>query len=93
MNKIDHKIFKLIEILKANGTIRFDVQFCKEIGLLRQNLYRIKQGLAHFTPEHISEICINFNVNANWILTNDDQIFNINPSNQKSVQNTLKYIN
>jgi hypothetical protein len=67
MNKIDLKILELIEILKANSTIRFENEFCDNIELLRQNLYRIRKGLAHFTPEHIQNICKVYKVDANWI--------------------------
>jgi hypothetical protein len=75
MNKIDLKILELIEILKANSTIRFENEFCDNIELLRQNLYRIRKGLAHFTPEHIQNICKVYNVDANWIFGLSSHVF------------------
>lgn len=85
MQKIDLKILELIEILKANSTIQFEKEFCDEIELLRQNLYRIRKGLAHFTPEHIQNICRVYNVDANWIFGLSQNIF-MNNKNLKIAQ-------
>lgn len=89
MSKIDLKIIELIEILKSKNTIRFEQQFCDDVKVLRQTLYRIKKGLAHFTPEHIQSICKVYGVNAYWIFDIEPNIFRKN-SNQKSVQSTQK---
>ena len=86
MSKIDIKILELIEVLKSHNLIRFEQDFCDEIGLLKQNIYRIKKGLAHFTPEHIKSICVVYNVNANWIFGIENQIFTRIKSDQKSNQ-------
>ncbi len=67
MYKSDEKILELIEVLKSNSTIRFDQDFCDEVGVLRQTIYRIKKGVTHFTPKHIQTICEKYNVNSNWI--------------------------
>lgn len=63
----DQKMLELIEVLKAKETIRFGKDFCDAIGLLKQNLVRIKKGEAHFTPEHIRAACKEFGMNANWL--------------------------
>jgi hypothetical protein len=68
MEKIDSKILSLIEDLKILNKINSDTDFCERVGLLKQNLSRIKKGIAHFTPVHIANISKVFNVNANWIL-------------------------
>lgn len=67
MHSSDKKIFELIEMFKANSTIRFEQDFCDLVNIPRQTLYRIKKELAHFTPEQIKNICKLYNVNANWI--------------------------
>lgn len=64
----DQRMFELLTRLKAKGVIRFDTDFCRAVGIMKQNLARVKQGKAHFTPEHIRNACIEFNEDANWIL-------------------------
>lgn len=71
----DERILMLIDMLKAFKVIRFDTEFCEAIGLLKQNLYRIRQGKTHFTPEHIEQIILKYKVNANWIFNISDKIF------------------
>lgn len=68
MENIDSKILSLIIELIALGKVDSDADFCKQIGLLKQNLTRIRKGIAHFTPVHIANISKVFNINANWIL-------------------------
>lgn len=65
----------LIEILKTNGTIKYDTDFCESIGLRKQNLYNIRQGKNYFTPEHIEKAIKTYKVNANWIFSVSDRIF------------------
>lgn len=81
MYQSDIKIFELIELLKSLGTIRFDIDFCREINIPKQSLVRIKKGLAHFTAEHIRKICEVYKVNANWIFGLENNTFR----NTKSV--------
>lgn len=64
----DKKMLELISILKGKGVIRFDTEFCKAIGMLKQNLTKVKNGQAHFTPEHIRKACIEYGVDANWVM-------------------------
>jgi hypothetical protein len=75
MPNIDQRILKLIELLKDNGRIRFDTDFCRDIGMKKQNLYNIKTGRNYFTPEHIEQIVKAYKVNANWIFGVSEKIF------------------
>lgn len=84
MNPIDKKILDLIDFFKQNSTIRFDQDFCDASGILRQNLYRVKKELAHFTPEHIQGICKAYNINSNWILGIEKNMFRTNKASVKS---------
>ncbi len=93
MYKSDIKIFELIQLLKSLGKIQYDYEFCESIDILKQNLAPIKKGLAHFTAKHIENICMVYDVNANWIFGFENQIFIKIKSNQKSVQNTLNHQN
>ena len=93
MNYIDNKIISLIDNLKAVGKAESDNDFCLQINLLRQNLLRIRQSKAHFTPQHIQNICKVYKVNANWIFGLSNVVFNRKQYNdfkpisvQKSVQ-------
>lgn len=75
MEKIDAKILSLIIQLKALNKISTDNDFCERVGLLKQNLTRIKKGVAHFTPVHIQNVCKVFKVNANWIFDIEKNTF------------------
>jgi len=88
MYNSDVKILELIQILKSLGIIDYDYEFCDSIGFLKQNLTRVKQGLAHFTAQHIETICKVYGINANWIIDTEIQMYTKIKSNQKSVQNT-----
>jgi hypothetical protein len=85
MDKVDKQIMVLIDILKTNGTIRFNTDFCGEIGLTKQHFQHIKNGTNHFTPEHINNIIKSYNVNANWIFSQSDKIFINHPFNPNLV--------
>lgn len=76
MYESDIKIVELIKLLKELGKIDYDYEFCDKIGLLKQNLLRIKQDKAHFTAQHIENICKVYKVNANWIFGTSKKIFN-----------------
>ena len=86
MQTSDKNILKLIDHLKQIQVIRFDVDFCKSIGLLKQNLANIRKGINHFTPVHIENICKVYNVNANFIFGIDYQVFRSVSGVQKSAQ-------
>ena len=77
----DLKILELIELLKSSGKIRFKKEFYDEIGLKKQNIFWIKNQdnqehqSYHFTAEHIIKICNRYNVNANWIIGIENNVF------------------
>lgn len=83
MNETDLKIFELIKLLQELGTIKYQYDFGDSIGILKQNLTKIKKGEVHFTTEHIKKICEVFNVNANWIFGIQNNVFN----NVKTLKN------
>lgn len=71
----DTKMLELLQTLKDKGTIRFNTDFGEAIGLKKQNLSRIKNGDAHFTPEHIRLACIKYKVDANWVIGVEKDVF------------------
>ena len=71
----DTKILELIELLKSNDIIRFDTEFCRAIGMKKQNLYNVKTRITHFTPEQIQNVCIAYNINANWVFGLENKVF------------------
>jgi hypothetical protein len=75
MNDIDKRIFYLIEILVINKKVNNVSHFCSEIGMLRQTASRIKKGINHFTVTQIETICMLYNVNSNWILGLENNVF------------------
>lgn len=76
MDKIDDQILKLIELLKSNEVIRFDVEFSSAIGLRKQNLSLIRAGKTHFTITHLQNIIDRFGVNPSWIFGQSEKVFN-----------------
>lgn len=84
MYQSDIKILELIQILKSLGIIGYDYEFCDSIGFLKQNLIRVKKGLAHFTAEHINNTCKVYNVNSNWIFDIEKHTFRIPKASIKS---------
>lgn len=65
-----------IEMLKQNGTIKFDSDFCRAIEMSKQHLYAIKNNEnKHFTAEHIRMAVKEFKLNANWVFGFSDRIF------------------
>jgi DNA-binding Xre family transcriptional regulator len=76
MNTSDKRILKLIDLLKFQKTISSLTDFYEEIGIQRQTVYKIKNGSAYFTVQHIEMICKKYKVNANWIFGLDSKVFN-----------------
>jgi len=67
MKEIDDRIFELIELLKSYGLCRFTRDFCDRAGITEQVMPAIRNGRNHFTPVHIQNIVLSYNINANWI--------------------------
>jgi hypothetical protein len=75
MNQLDKRIFDLMDMLMSYGEIRFKVDFCRSVGMYPQVLNQIASGRNHFTLEQVNSICKVYNVNANWILGTEDNVF------------------
>lgn len=75
MTEIDQRILLLIPILKDLNMIESGTDFATSIGMKKQNLNNIKNGIASFRPNHIKNICKTFNVNANWIFSLQENVF------------------
>ena len=77
MTETDTKIFQLINILIKGGQVKNIAGFCMTIKMPPQSITKIKQGIAHYTSEHIKSICSIYNVNANWIFGLQENVFNL----------------
>jgi hypothetical protein len=75
MKTPDERILRLIDLLKFQKIIKTINQFCDEIGVLRQTVYKIRNEDAGFTVAHINMICKKYNVNANWIIGIEKTVF------------------
>lgn len=75
MKTPDERILHLIDLLRFQKTIKTINQFCDEVGVLRQTIYKIRKGDAGFTVAHINTICRKYKVNANWIFGIEENIF------------------
>lgn len=72
---IDAKMLELRDTLKSNGIIRFKKDFSDALGMLKQHVRQIVIGKQHFTALHIQKACETYNVNANWILDIEPNMF------------------
>lgn len=71
----DNKMLELIGKLKDTKQIKSQKEFCDTIGFLPQNLANIRNGVNHFTPEHIENVVRNYKVNANWLFGVENEMF------------------
>lgn len=75
MHEVDKRILKLIEILIFERKIKNQKDFCLEVGVLLQNLSKIKKGESRFRVSHIEVISEKYNVNINWIFGTEKKVF------------------
>lgn len=75
MKEIDDKVFLILNELKSLGLVTYDDDFCKAIGLLKQNLVKIKAGKNHFTLKHIKNMSIKYMVNPNYLFGLNEKRF------------------
>lgn len=75
MITIDQRIIRLVELLKYQKVIKYNRDFYDEIGILRQNFLKVKNGDAHFTVSQINTICKKYKVNANWLFGIEPKVF------------------
>lgn len=62
-------MLELFEILKREGIINFQVEFCKAIDIKPTTFNNILNKTSrpmHFTPEHIQNACKTWGIDANW---------------------------
>lgn len=77
----DKRILRLIDLLVFQKKISSVNEFLEKVGISRQTLSKIRNGNPnHFTVLHIEAICINYDVNANWIFGKDNRVFNSSDS-------------
>lgn len=72
---INSRMLELIDILMNIGEIRFRQNFYDAIELQKQNVRQIKDGRAKFTLSQVEKACRIYNVNANWLMGTEKQIF------------------
>ena len=75
MYNSDKKILDLIDLLKYQKIIATTKDFCNKVGMADSTVTKINKDKAHFTPQHIENICEVFNVNANWIFGSEKNMF------------------
>ncbi|WP_445454063.1 hypothetical protein [Flavobacterium sp. 25HG05S-40] len=66
MDEVDQRVLEFMEMLKSVRAIEFDSDFCAAIGMLKQNLGKVKRKESHFRIEHIHMIRKVYNGNPNW---------------------------
>ena len=64
----DQRMLELIDRLKAAGRIRFTQEFLNVAGLPKQSLRDVKMGSRGFTVVHITNVCREYGIDANWVL-------------------------
>jgi hypothetical protein len=77
MKTITDKIFDVIEILKANGTIRFYSDVYTNIDMDKGNFNSVKNRSWKFTDIQIQAFVKHFNVNANYIFKDSPKMFDV----------------
>lgn len=71
----DERILRLIDLLKFEKKITTTKDFCLKVGMYEQSISKIKKGENHFTVGQIESICLQFNVDANWIFGLEKKVF------------------
>lgn len=65
----------LPDILRRDGIIKYRQEFLDKIDFLKQNFRNVRLGTQHFTAMHITAACKAFNINANWIVGTEKNIY------------------
>lgn len=76
----DKKVFTFIEHLLITGQIQFEADFYKQLGFAKGNYSMVKSGKSSYTIAQITFICRTYNLNANWILGLEKNMFCVNSS-------------
>jgi len=69
----------LIEVLKDKSIINSTQEFCEVIGMQKQSIRNVKIGKQHFTAKHMTLACDTYNINANWLMGLQEEIFRTTP--------------
>ena len=72
---IDAQMLKFIEVLKANGILKFDIEYCNTIGIHKQNFSKIKSGERSFTIDMISKTIQAYELNPCWLFGLESEPF------------------
>lgn len=75
MKEVDEKVFLFLATIKQLGIVEFEKDFCAAISLKQQNLNNIKNGLTHFTVQHLHFISNKFNGNINYFFGIEESMF------------------
>jgi hypothetical protein len=67
MENPDEKLLKMVEILKELKIIRFEADFYKKLGIIKQQYHNIKTRKISFTARQIAIAIDVFDINPNWI--------------------------
>jgi len=84
----DQRMLELIDKLLASGKIETKKQFCEYVTehghctLHQQHIHQVTTGKQRFKIAHIEAICKIYNVNANWIMGLEKNIFRDKPVNK-----------
>lgn len=76
MYNSDKKILYLITLLIFEKKVSTIKEFCARIEMVESTISKIKKEKAHFTAFYIERICNEFNVNANWIFSLENEVYN-----------------
>lgn len=72
------KSFERIKYLRKNILKLSQEEFSKRINISRSNLGNIETGKINLTERVINDICREFYVSTNWIINNEEPIFEEN---------------
>jgi len=75
MKAITDKVLEVIEVLKANGTIRFYADVYHVLEMDKGNFNSVKNNRYDFTVKQVYTFINHYNVNANFIFKNSAKIF------------------
>ena len=70
------KLYERIKYLRKNILKLNQEEFSKNIGISRSNVTNIEVGRINVTDRVISDICVAYNVNEDWLINGSGEIFN-----------------
>lgn len=76
MEPVNERMFKVLEVLKSSGAVRYDIDFCKAANILHPNFVKIRNKEKNFDVKAIYNLCKAYNINANYLFGNDMVMFN-----------------